>query len=121
MRYNTECLRQIMLLLEDKLDIAMTLEQKFVDYNELTREMKDFSTPEIIHHLNVLSDSGLIIAKPQFGDGKYVEYLIFDITSKGYEFLDIVRDNSAWKKFLKFVDEHKGVALNFVLEHIAAL
>lgn len=110
-----------MLLLEENLEFSMTQEQNFVDYKYLSMKMESVSTPEILHHLDVLRNSKFINASVLYADDSIDEYLITGITPKGYEFLDEIRDDTAWGKFLKFADNHKGVALTFLIDKFMSL
>lgn len=121
MKCDIKILRQIMLLLEDKLEITMLQEPRNVGYEELSSEMEGVSTPDVLHHLEILRQRDFINAEPEFGDGKYVEYWVTSITPKGYDFLDAVRDDTVWGKCLKFANEHKGAALSFLIEKFKAL
>jgi len=121
MKYDLKCLRQIMLLIEENLEISMTQERFFVDYKYLSMKMEGVSTPEILHHLDILHNSGFINASVLYADDSVDEYIITGITPKGYDFLDEIRDDTVWAKFLKFADKHKGAALNLLIEKFIPL
>lgn len=118
MKFDLECAREIMLKLEDMLEITMSLEHNFVNYEDLSAKMESYSTPVIVEHLEVLRDSDFIKADAQYGDGKVAEFLITEITLKGYEFIEKVRDNTALGKIKKFIAEHGLSALGFVISNI---
>lgn len=121
MKYNIECMREIMLALENKLEISMTQKHNMITHEELVLTLENFSAPEVLHHLEILDKSDYIIAEPQYGDGTIVEYVTTAITPQGYEFLDSVRDNTAFGKLKSFANEHKGDAFSFLFEKFKAL
>lgn len=121
MKYDLKVLRQIMLLLEENLEFSMTQEQNFVDYKYLSLKMESTSTPEILHHLDILRSSKFIDASVQYADDSVNNYLITGITPKGYEFLEAIRDDTTWGKFLKFAGKHKDAALSFLIEKFMPL
>lgn len=60
------------------------------------------SKDQIAYHCNLLYQAGLVAAyKPLYGDGIICDFGVGDLTWKGQNFLDEVRDDSKWAKAKK--------------------
>lgn len=108
MRLNLDCVRQILLCIEDNtglrkscffIDSGMEKSQTiignalvpFPDYQKSLH--KDFSNDELIYHINYYIEANLLSV-----DSPYNAYqiVIHDLTPKGHEFLENIRDNKIW-------------------------
>ena len=62
-------------------------------------ELKEFSEQEIMYHLVLMKDAGLIDAEFVYASGTIPETAInMRLTWSGHDFLDSARDNNLWNK-----------------------
>jgi len=103
MKLNPNCIRDILLYLEEHLDISPKLEYQEVDAYQLTEHL-EYSIQEIINTLLVLHDANFIILSI---DGSLSNVDVYRITYSGYQFIESIRPKSVWEKTLS-VGRHIG-------------
>lgn len=91
MRLNHDCIRDIMLYIETQINTT----HDTVGLNQLVDNFQNYTEDVLIYHINQLVNAGFI-QKPMYGGGKPL--LIPTFTWKGHEYLDNIRDKSAWEK-----------------------
>jgi len=88
MRLNPDCVRDILLYIEDNEDSLFYADKPFLDY-----DFKVFA-----YHVKQCNGAGLLLGYKEFiDDSIYIE----DLGILGHQFLAEMRDNKTWKKFLK--------------------
>lgn len=97
MKLNPECIRAIMLYLEENLTMNSDLEINEISVFDLPRKI-NFSIEEIANTLLVLDDAGFIVCYRNDGDDAIVALDVYRITYTGYQFLESVRSDTVWKK-----------------------
>ncbi len=107
MKLNHDCVRDLMLLAEETLDM-----KNFIRCSNLNLE--PYSKQELIYTTSKLIEAGLV-------EGKYSRYIdgdsdatIQSITWDGHEFLDNIRDDSVWKTTKDKLSDFKSASLSFV-------
>ena len=103
MKLNPNCMRDILLYLEEHLDISPELEYQEVSAYQLTDHLK-YSIQEIVNTLLVLRDADFINLST---DGTLSEIDVYLITYSGYQFIESIRPKSVWEKVLS-VGGHIG-------------
>lgn len=107
MKLNHDCVRDLMILAEESLDMSNYIRCSKV-------EMKPYSTDEIIYAACKLQEVGLIDANiTKFMNGGR-DVTISDITWTGHEFLDNIRDDKVWKQTKGVVSTLTSVSLNMI-------
>lgn len=94
MKLNPDCIRGILLTVEEKCDYDASW-----DYvrNEFESEyLAEYSHEEIIYHIRQASQSNLIQGVLFLDGGDSV--IIGDLTPSGHEFLANIRSNTLWNK-----------------------
>lgn len=91
MRLNHDCIRDIMLYIEVQIDTT----RDTVSLNQLVDNFPNYTEDVLIYHINQLVNAGFI-QKPMYGGGKPL--LIPTFTWKGHQYLDNIRDKTAWEK-----------------------
>lgn len=125
MKYNIDCVRKVLLSLEDNLKLVKDEDGDF-EYNEVRlQQLFSLLTPkyteeDIVYTLEILNEAEYIDAYFGMGDGKIKTECVFvtSITYKGHEFLENIRDNKNWEK-LKKVGKGIGSCAISVLGEIA--
>ena len=107
MKLNHDCVRDLMLLAEEALDMS-----NFIRCSNL--KLEPYSNQELIYTASKLIEAGLV-------EGKYSRYIdgdsdatIRSITWAGHEFLDNIRDDGVWKTTKDKLSDFKSASLSFV-------
>lgn len=125
MKYNIDCVRKVLLSLEENLKLIKDEDGDF-EYNKVRlQQLFSLLTPkyteeDILYTLEILNEAEYIDAYFQMGDGTIKTKCVFvtSITYKGHEFLENIRDNKNWQK-LKKVGKEIGSCAISVLGEIA--
>lgn len=116
MKLNHDCVRSILLELEDKLslDDGISLRQmrEFKTFNEFGYETSVYTLTKLIE-VEYLNGS---VSR---GDNQIIDVLIGSISWEGHQFLDNIRDNTIWSKTKDSVKALSSVSLP-VLSNVAA-
>lgn len=99
MKLDYDCVRECLILLEDKLELNENLEFSTIVGDEIKTELKEiFSLPTITYSLMKLEEADYIEASVIFDNGcvQFVE--VSDITCSGHEFLNSIRSQTVWNK-----------------------
>lgn len=95
MRLNPECIRSILLFVEDNVDFSHVLTYSSDDIPE---SLSCYSHDEIVYHISQCKQSGLLTGVHFYDGGTTVT--ISDLTPAGHEFLANIRNDSIWSKVL---------------------
>ncbi len=117
MKLNPDCIRDVLLYLEENLSISPELEFLHMDIHQLGKDL-NYPLNEIANTVLSLNDAGFIVSDTfSAGDG-CVMIMISRITYSGYEFIELVRPESVWKK-VKSTGKHIGSFSFSVITQIA--
>lgn len=95
MKLNPNCIRAILLTVEEHSDFFHATEYKAEKpFHSLT----DFSHEEILYHIMQCQKSGLIEDVHYYDGGQHTD--IRDLTPEGHEFLANMRNDPVWKQVL---------------------
>ncbi|EJO5346391.1 DUF2513 domain-containing protein [Clostridium botulinum] len=102
MKLNPDCVRDIMLNLEENLIIDKDgdIEQLTVEEICSFKQLSSYQSNEIIHIIKILYDSSML--KP---GKKYISDTcnrVADITPQGYEFIDSIKSKNKWNKLKSY-------------------
>lgn len=118
MKLNPDCIRDILLSVEDACDF-----NKKLIYSRDTdiQRLQKYSHDEIIYHIRQCKLSELIIGSKMFDGGE--SCIIGDLSPAGHELLAKIRDNHRWKdvkKGLTAVRDFSLSAISAVAEGVAS-
>ena len=113
MKLNPECIRSIMLYLEENLTINPNLKINEISIFDLHGKIK-FPIEEITNTLLVLDDAGFIVCYWDEGDGAITALDVYRITYAGYQFLESVRPDTVWEKVQKVSENVGSFSLNVI-------
>ena len=103
MKRDFEQIRKLLFWLDEKPGPEVASVPAIEGYDELT----------IKYHLLLLAQAELIDHEPEFSaQGRIIQVHPFNLTWKGHEFLDAIRENSVWNK-VKTKASSLGVSLSF--------
>ena len=106
-----DCVRDVMLFLEDNLTYEEYLYTKKIKLNK-------YKTDDILYTLDKLSEAGFITTTGKTMDDD--NFYVTSITYNGHQFLDNIRDNTIWKKSLKKVSNFVGSASIEIISSVAS-
>lgn len=89
MKLNHDCIRALLLYLEENLKMNDSVDVKSI-------ELKNFSNEDIVYSALKLREAEYISATADYDLLGYIEICVESITWEGHKFLDTVRDNKVW-------------------------
>lgn len=95
MKINQDCMRVVMLYLENNLGLHSRIADLDLTEVEL---LQSFSCEDVIYSVRQLYKSGLLEADVHNRIRNGICITVTDITPKGHEFCDYVRNESDWRK-----------------------
>ena len=110
MKLNQDCLRDLMLELEDKLFINTHI---YTDEFRTLKIFDKYSDEDVYYSLKQLIKMGLIDGATKNQAATVQPYYIdvYDIEPKGHEFLNNVRDDNVWKETKKRISKFASVSI----------
>ncbi len=100
-----DCVRDVMLCIEENLDDGQTISTTYI-----FETLKDYSLKDINYTCKKLKEAGYLIIE-QFIGGNI---MVRDITYSGHQFLDSIRDNNIWIKTKSKISKLAGVSLPII-------
>lgn len=110
LKLNQDCLRDLMLELEDKLFINTHI---YTDEFRTLKIFDKYSDEDVYYSLKQLIKMGLIDGATKNQAATVQPYYIdvYDIEPKGHEFLNNVRDDNVWKETKKRISKFASVSI----------
>lgn len=112
MRLSNECVRDLLLAIEENLGINETM-----SINDF--ELQNYSSDELIYTSLKLIEAGFINAKAFANIDGSISIDISSLTWDGHKFLDNIRDNEVWSKTKSIVSKFSSVSLS-IISNVAA-
>lgn len=108
---NPDCIRDILLLLEAKIEYGRAL---YINWRNYKNYCDKYSKDEFFYHLEQC-------IKFQYVDGEYKTYSfkIYDLTPKGHSFLANIRSITTWNKTKNIASKIGSLSLE-ILKDIAS-
>jgi hypothetical protein len=114
MKRDLDLLREIMLVLEDKMEYGKNFQS-----NQLIEVIQDktLNMHKLAYHVGLLVESNLIRAKEnKYYGGEPTDYLINTITSQGHDFIDTIRQDTTWNKIKAKASDIGGFSLSILMD-----
>lgn len=117
MKLNQDCVRDILLELEKKLDLNTQL---FKNDLLMFSSYEKYGEKDFFYTLLKLTEAGYLNAKITAGANNPVFSVnISSISWEGHKFLDSVRDNEVWKQTKSIISKFSSVSIT-TIENIAS-
>lgn len=113
MRLNPDCIRDILLTVEELVDIRHYLEYRKNEENPFPR-LSQYSHDEISYHINQCNLSGFIIDTHFYDIDKTI--VIGDLSPKGHEFLANIRSNTVWNNTKSIANKVGSISLDVLIK-----
>ncbi len=97
MKLNPDCVRDILIFLEDNLQISSELVFEEISYTELASQLT-YDVREIVNTLFAIRESGFIDCNVDYSLNGLDFFDIYRITYNGYQFIESIRPEPVWKK-----------------------
>ncbi|MDT2485041.1 DUF2513 domain-containing protein [Enterococcus avium] len=116
MKLNQDCVRDIMLLIEDEISFGSFLR---LNYFLESKKLSKYDRETIKYTLGKLDETGFLKSNTRWVSNDLVDFSTGMPTWKGHEFLDTIRDNTVWKNTKSIVSKFSSVSISMV-ENIAS-
>ena len=114
MRRDLDLIREIMLVLEDKMEYGKNF--KSTQLIEVIQD-KTLSAEKLAYHVGLLVENDFIKEKEyKYQSGEPTDYLINTITSQGQDFIDTIRQDTTWNKIKEKVSNIGGYSLSLFID-----
>lgn len=121
MKLNISCVRDLLLLLEEKPFYTVNehgfIESQIVSFFDICTELPQYSSSDIYYTLSLLDDAGFLSLITQWGDDSLIFCAVESMTYAGHELLENIRDEGRWKA----VTTGLAAVRNYSLSAIASL
>lgn len=107
MKLNHDCVRELLLYLEENLDNSNKIQ-----FSEI--KISNFDDATIIYTAIKLCEAGYIAAKIERDVCGEIFGYISDISWDGHKFLDTIRDNQVWNSTKKILSKVSSSSISFV-------
>lgn len=117
MKINYECIRDLLLTLEETLNYDEELKKPKVWLRHISSNsrMKNYNLPDIAYSSDMLREAGFVECQPLEGDNRILDYLYFSITFEGQQYLGSIRSNKIWSTVKKtFEDASTTMTLDLI-------
>lgn len=109
MKLNHDCVRDLLLYLEENLNLNSVLSIENIS-------LKDYSTEELLYTADKLYEAGYINCSRKIYDNADLVILVSSITYNGHQFLDNIRDDKIFNKTKSILSTLKSVSIEIVSE-----
>ena len=127
MKLNISCVRDLLLLLEEKPFYTVNehgfIESQIVLLDDICSELPQYSSSDIYYTLSLLDDAGFLRLTAQCGDDSLIFCAVESMTYAGHELLENIRDEGRWKAVtagLSAVRNYSLSAISSLAEGITA-
>jgi hypothetical protein len=115
MRLSPDCVRDILLYLEDNLELSSELEFLSVSAKTISESLP-YSLPEIVNTLILLHEAGFLQVSVDRAGDKIVIFDVVRLTYAGHQFLESVRPKTTWEKVVGACTKFGSFSLDFVMQ-----
>lgn len=105
MRINYDCIREILICLEDLIVLDENLKFNDVSLDDLCTDLPDYEKQDIAYSLLMLDEAEYIHAHILNADDSIINIFVFGITFEGHKYLDTVRSSPVWEETKKTFKE----------------
>ncbi len=109
MKLNQDCIRDLLLYLEENL--------KLNDYLSISNiSLKNYSSEELLYTADKLYEAGYLKCSRKVYDNTDLMIFVSSITYTGHQFLDNIRDDKVFAKTKSILSGFKSVSIEIISE-----
>lgn len=111
MKLNHDCIRELLLEIEEKKPFeTLLIPRSFQDYDVY----RNYNFDELMYELIKLKEADILDAHVNVINSKVTYYQIGNITFYGHEFLDNIRDNKTWNEVKRVAKETSSMSVTLL-------
>lgn len=117
MKLNQECVRDLLLAIEEQLRLDSIDIENLMDQSDNYLRVNDqykYELDELIYTAQKLKEAGFINGSSSIDYDQFTDFIVESITWDGHKFLDTVRDNKVWSDTKKITSKFSSVSLSLV-------
>lgn len=120
MKLNPDCIRDVMLAIEIVQNVDHDLNLYHTDLTHIAQaeSLSKYPEEDIAYTILMLTDGGLLTAKPTYADGKIYSLYVSGLTFAGHQYLEKIRNADRWVKVKSIGDKIGDYSLS-AIEKIA--
>ncbi|WHP40736.1 DUF2513 domain-containing protein [Lysinibacillus boronitolerans] len=111
MKLNQDCVRAVLLELEEKLTLNDDL---FLFQIKQLDCVEKYGEDTVIYSILKLKEADYLLAEPHYFDDELSELTVSSLTWDGHLFLDTIRDNKVWKETKSIVSKFSSVSISLM-------
>lgn len=105
MKLNPNCVRDILSLCENFLDLNDDLSWKKLRLQDFCQNLSSYSRETIAYTLILLDEADYINCNIIESDNNIIDIFVFRLTYSGHEFIETIRSNSVWEKITSCISK----------------
>lgn len=113
MKFNPDCMRDVLLYLEENLTFSPDLDVQFISIRNLNKNLP-YTIQEIANMVLVLDDAEFIDASRFDAGDQICELLVSRITYSGYQLIESIRPKPVWEKVLSVGKKVGSFSINVI-------
>lgn len=111
MKLNHECIRDIILFIED----TTTASIPYVSVIKIQNHLKSIYDKETINYHVLYIGSAYLVEKVSVADGN-IPLNVWDLTPLGHDYASNIRDNKVWSKLKSVTSKFASISLPVLIE-----
>ena len=108
MKLNNDCIREILLFIEDNTDF----ENSFIDVDIISEKLNTYDTNTLYYHIQMIDQADLV-DRVCWADSR--PYAISNLSWNGHQYLSNIRDDKVWKMMKDYTSKLSSVSLQFLI------
>lgn len=116
MKLNYDCVRSVLLTLENEIDMDDDLRLIRVPVTKLFEKLSKYESKDILYTVEKLSEAGYINAAIQYTGSMFADGVVSGITYSGHEFLESVRDSKVWANVKSTLSKVGAITLPLIAQ-----
>lgn len=108
MKLNNDCIRDILLFIEDKTDF----ENDFINVNDIAKKLNTYDTNTLYYHIKMIDQADLV-DHISWADNR--PYIISNLSWEGHQYIDNIRDDKVWKMIQDHTKKLSSVSLQLLI------
>lgn len=117
MRLNPNCIRDVLLYLEDNLTISKSYDTFYFEsltLDKISQDLPSYPSTELVNTILILNEGGYILSSADYSGAGLVYLEVNRITYSGYQFIEKIRPETVWKKLGKILSNAGSFSFDLI-------